>query len=76
MQTFNRIREIIREVAGLSEQEIRSESHLDHLHIDSLDMAEIIMDVEEEFDVLVEDEAEIRTVNDLVMLVNAQLAAV
>ena len=76
MQVYNRIREIIREVAGLSEQEIRNESRLEQLHLDSLDMAEVIMDVEEEFDVLVEDEAEIHTVNDLVMLVNAQLAAI
>ena len=76
MQVYNRIREIIREVAGLSEQEIRNESRLEQLYLDSLDMAEVIMDVEEEFDVLVEDEAEIHTVNDLVMLVNAQLAAI
>ncbi|MBR0026823.1 MAG: acyl carrier protein [Clostridia bacterium] len=76
MQVYNRIREIIREVAGLSEQEIRNESRLEQLHLDSLDMAEVIMDVEEEFDVLVEDENEIHTVNDLVMLVNAQLAAI
>lgn len=75
MQTFNRIREIIREVAGMSEQEIRGESRLEQLHLDSLDMAEVIMDVEEEFDVLVEDENEIRTVNDLVSLVHAQQAA-
>lgn len=76
MQVYNRIREIIREVADVSEQEIRNESRLEQLHLDSLDMAEVIMDVEEEFDVLVEDEAEIHTVNDLVMLVNAQLAAI
>lgn len=75
MQTFNRIREIIREIGGMSEQEIRGESRLEQLHLDSLDMAEMIMNVEEEFDVLVEDESKLRTVNDLVSLVHAQQAA-
>ena len=76
MHTFDRIRDIILDVSGTSEKEIKAESSLVQLNLDTLDVAEFIMDVEEEFDILVEDESEICTVNDLVTLVNAQRATV
>ena len=76
MHTFDRIRDIILDVSGTSEKEIKAESSLVQLNLDTLDVAEVIMDVEEEFDILVEDESEICTVNDLVTLVNAQRATV
>ena len=76
MHTFDRIRDIILDVSGTSEKEIKAESSLVQLNLDTLDVAEVIMDVEEEFDILVEDESEICTVNDLLTLVNAQRATV
>lgn len=73
METFERIKQIIHEQAGIPEQIITRDSNAMQLNVDSLDMAEIIMAVEEEFDVLLEDEKSILTVNDMVVCVETQL---
>ena len=42
--------------------------------IDSLDLTEIILEVEDEFDLIVEDEESIHTLNDLISRVDALTA--
>ena len=42
--------------------------------IDSLDLTEIILEVEDEFDLIVEDEESIHTLNDLISCVDALTA--
>lgn len=66
---FERVREVLADQLGLEENEIKPESKLkDDLGADSLDMVELIMAMEEEFDVEIPDEEaqNIRTVADAV----------
>ena len=42
--------------------------------VDSLDLTEIILEVEEEFDLIVEDEESIHTIADLIDRVDALIA--
>ena len=69
---FEKLQKIIAEVLNLSEEEIRPDStFVDDLGADSLDVFQIIMGIEEEFDIEIDnDEAEkIVTVQDAVDLI-------
>ncbi len=66
---FEKVREIIADVLNVDEQEITMDStFVDDLGADSLDIFQIIMGVEETFDIEIDnDEADnIRTVQDAV----------
>lgn len=66
---FEKLQKIIAEVLNLSEEEIRPDStFVDDLGADSLDVFQIIMGIEEEFDIEIDNgEAEkITTVQDAV----------
>ena len=64
---FEKIREIIAEQTGKDESEITLETNVkDDLDADSLDLFQIINDIEDEFDVSVEDPESIVTVQDAV----------
>lgn len=66
---FEKVRKIIAKELNLKEEDIKLESRLaEDLGADSLDAVELIMAIEEEFDVTVSDEAAqgIRTVRDIV----------
>ncbi|MBI4124781.1 MAG: acyl carrier protein [Deltaproteobacteria bacterium] len=60
MALEGRIREIVSEQLGISEEEIQEDSHFGKdLGADSLDFCELIMALEEEFDIEIsEEEAE------------------
>ena len=66
---FEKLQKIIAEVLNLSEEEIRPDStFVDDLGADSLDVFQIIMGIEEEFDIEIasEDAEKIVTVSDAV----------
>ena len=64
---FEKIREIIAEQTGTDVEEITLETNVkEHLDADSLDLFQIINDIEDEFDVSVEDPESIVTVQDAV----------
>lgn len=65
MSNGERIMDIARAIAG--------ESCCDKC-IDSLDLTEIILEVEDQFDLIVEDENSIHTINDLINCVDALTA--
>ena len=64
---FEKLQKIIAEVLNLSEEEIRPDStFVDDLGADSLDVFQIIMGIEEEFDIDNEEAEKITTVQDAV----------
>ena len=65
MHNFERICEIMNEVAGVAREQVTPESTVDQLNLDSLDVTELILSIEDEFGILVEDESQIRSVGDL-----------
>ena len=69
---FEKIREIIAEQTGKDESEITLETNVkEDLDADSLDLLQIINDIEDEFDVSVENPEEIVTVKDAVDFVES-----
>lgn len=67
-----KVRGIIADQLGVSEDEIKPESKfIEDLGADSLDIVELIMAMEEEFDTEIPDEEaeKIRTVNDVISYV-------
>ena len=64
---FEKIREIIAEQTGKDVEEITLETNVkEDLDADSLDLFQIINDIEDEFDVSVEDPESLVTVQDAV----------
>ena len=47
-------------------EDISMDSTFESLKIDSLDMVEIVMDIEEEFDISIEEAENLKSVSDLV----------
>ena len=69
---FEKIREIIAEQTGKDESEITLETNVkEDLDADSLDLFQIINDIEDEFDVSIENPEEIVTVKDAVDFVES-----
>ena len=69
---FEKIREIIAEQTGRDAEEITLETSVkDDLDADSLDLFQIINDIEDEFDVSIEDPESIVTVKDAVDFVES-----
>jgi len=69
MSTDKKIKQIIAEQLGLNEDEVSLESSLiDDLGADSLDIVELVMAMEEEFEMEIPDEdaEKIATVNDVI----------
>ena len=69
MSTENKIRDIIVEQLGVDADRVKPEaSFIDDLGADSLDIVELVMAMEEEFDVEIPDEdaEKLRTVNDVI----------
>ena len=66
---FEKLQKIIAEVLNLSEEEIRPDStFVDDIGADSLDVLQLIMGIEEEFDIEIDNEEaeKITTVQDAV----------
>jgi acyl carrier protein len=63
---YEKICEIIADKMDIDASDIAMDSSFESLKIDSLDMVEIVMDIEEEFDVSIEEAENLKTVADLV----------
>lgn len=73
--TFEKIQEIITEQLGKEKEEVQLSTSLkDELEADSLDLFQIINDIEDEFDVKIDTEDGLEIVEDLVKYVDNQLA--
>lgn len=71
--TFEKIQDIIVEELGVEKEEVKLETNIqEDLEGDSLDLFQIINEIEDEFDVKIETEDGITTVKDLVEYVEKQ----
>lgn len=72
MTTFEKIQELITEQLDLEAGEVKAATNIrEDIDADSLDLFQIINDIEDEFDIEIEDEEKINTVQDLVDYVEA-----
>lgn len=73
--TFEKVKGIVVEQLGVDEKEVKMEAaYIDDLGADSLDIVELIMAFEEEFDVEIPDEdaQNIKTVKDVIDYIQAK----
>jgi len=74
MTTFKQIQEIIVDQLDKEESEVELNTNFrDELEADSLDLFQIINDIEDEFDIKIETEEGLNTVKDLVDYVEKQI---
>lgn len=75
MMVFEKIAELLAEKLECEAAEIKMETEFSVLGIDSLDVMELLMNLEEEFGTEIEmGENKVNTVSDLVKLIEAKLA--
>ena len=73
---FEKIRKILADQLEIEESKITLDSNLvEDLNADSLDIVELIMDVEQEYDITIPDEdlPEVVTVKDIVSYIESQV---
>ncbi|CAM2075993.1 MAG: acyl carrier protein [uncultured Clostridium sp.] len=67
---FEKIREIVVEQLGVNEEDVKLETRfIEDLEADSLDLFQVIMELEDAFDVKVEEVENIKTVADAVSFI-------
>ncbi|MEY8382832.1 acyl carrier protein [Christensenellaceae bacterium 44-20] len=69
---FEKIKAIIADKMDLDPDTITEQSSFKDLEMDSLDMVEIVMDVEDEFDLTIETSEGLETIADLIELIRSQ----
>ena len=69
MAVFEKVPEIIVEELGKDAEEVKVETTFDELDADSLDVFQVISEIEDEFDIQIETEEGLNTVGDLVAYV-------
>ena len=69
MAVFEKVQEIIVEELGKEAEEVKLETTFDELDADSLDVFQVVSEIEDAFDIQVETEEGLNTVGDLVAYV-------
>ena len=69
MAVFEKVQEIIVEELGKDAEEVKVETTFDEIDADSLDVFQVISEIEDEFDIQIETEEGLNTVGDLVAYV-------
>ena len=67
--TFEKVAEIMAEYKGIDVSEVKPESTFADLKLDSLDVADLAMKLEDDFDVTIELDQGVKTVEDLVKVI-------
>lgn len=78
MSTFDRVKKVVVQQLEVADEEVTSEaSFVDDLGADSLDVVELVMGFEEEFDITIPDEdaEKIATVGDAVTYIDDKTKA-
>ena len=60
------IKQIIKKQIDIDTSNITMDTTFEDLQIDSLDMAEIVMDIEDHFDVIIDSNQNLKSIGDLV----------
>ncbi|MCI5551814.1 MAG: acyl carrier protein [Christensenellales bacterium] len=68
--TFDKVAAIVADYKGIDVADIKEDSAFTDLGLDSLDMAELAMNLEDEFGVTIELDASLKTVADIVKLID------
>lgn len=71
---FEKIQEMMVESLSLEKDDIKLESTFESLEIDSLDVFELVTEIEEEFDIEIEDAENLKSVQDLVVYIEGKVA--
>ena len=66
---FEEIRQIICEQLGIDKEEVKLESTFEDIDADSLDLFQIVIEIEEKYGIQIEEVDGLKTVNDLVSFV-------
>ncbi len=66
---FEEIREIICEQLGVDKEEVKLESTFEDIDADSLDLFQIVIEIEEKYGIQIEEVEGLKTINDLVSFV-------
>ena len=69
MAVFEKVQEIIVEELGKKAEEVKLETTFDELDADSLDVFQVVSEIEDAFDIQIETEEGLNTVGDLVAYV-------
>ncbi|MFC3932383.1 acyl carrier protein [Streptococcus dentapri] len=69
MAVFEKVQEIIVEELGKEPEEVQTTTTFDELDADSLDVFQVISEIEDTFDIQIETEDGLNTVGDLVAYV-------
>ena len=73
---FERIKEIVVDQLGVNDEDVKLETNfVEDLDADSLDLFQVIMEIEDAFNVKVEDVENIKTVADGVSFIESATAA-
>ena len=72
---FEKIKGVIASQLSIEEDEIKLETSFEDLGVDSLDLFQIIIELEEQFNVQIEDAESIKTVEDAVKYIEERVEA-
>lgn len=72
---FEKIKGVIASQLGIEEDEVKLETSFEDLGVDSLDLFQIIIELEEQFGVQIEDAESIKTVEDAVKYIEERVEA-
>ncbi|ATD56207.1 acyl carrier protein [Clostridium chauvoei] len=70
---FEKIKKVIVDQLGVSESEVKLETTFEELGADSLDLFQVVIELEEEFGIQLEEAEELKTVKDAVDYVQSKL---
>lgn len=76
MEVLNKVTELLAQKAGVPTEEVKPETKIqDELDLDSLDIIELILEMEREFSIFIpdEDSENVVTVADVVALVESKI---
>ena len=69
---LKKLQDIISNYLDIDPKSITEESSFKDMEVDSLDMVEIMMEIEDAFGITIDETAEIQTVGDIIKLIQEQ----